>query len=309
MQKAHHPGQGHHFQETGECAGAWIDHSNRTCTHADMADSTAVLDVVEVFESAYLAELASGEAYCKGDTPGNRFRVLYVTTKDRSNRYATLLTKLREKSELADYYLWKSAKQTGGSRHLRFACTAAGNIDIANVTLPNSADDSWEQTKAALRTEGYNNGNRKYIAFLDWRECCDANGNRTDVGGRSEIKDNDMKGQDNPNNDGNRISGVYLPAAKDGEASVMLHEAAHNLGGVQKSAPRHDGQNTYHPRDERDRLAYGGNTYVAEACENSTLEFRLDCNDNDYFNTSPPNGSYLDGHWNAARNRFLVGGG
>lgn len=319
-QRHAHPGGGHAFHESGPCEGAWASpETPGVCVHADFVDpevSNLGADAIETFSTNYQNELL-GPDYCSGPTPGNRFRVLYVTTGDRSNRYSTVKDTLQEKMELADYYLYESARQTGGTRHLRYVCdtsvlvtplTAEDRIVIDNVTLPNSADDSYDDTKRALRNAGYNNSNRKYIAFVDWKECCNADGSRKDnVGGRAEIWADDRFGQDNPNNNGNMIGVMYLRACTNCEASIALHEMVHNLGGVQKTAPRHDGQNTFHPRDEYDRMAYGGNTWVR--CTDTAQEYRLDCADDDYFHTSPSSSSYLGTKWNVARNRFLVGGG
>lgn len=93
------------------------------------------------------------------------------------------------------------------------------------------------------------------------------------------------------------------------QPKTAMHELGHVMGAVQKSAPRHDGQNPWHPRDEHDRMAYGSNTFVASGCTDSTLERRFDCNKNDYFDLNPGAGTYLSTHWDIAANKFLVGGG
>ena len=124
----------------------------------------------------------------------------------------------------------------------------------------------------------------------------------TSAAGAQFFNDN-SPGEGNFNNNGNQFSVVYLRATCDTWASTALHELAHNLGGVLTDAPRHDGQNLYHPRDEFDVLAYGNNTF--KACGDKDQNHLLDCGNNDYFNTSPANGSFLDTHWNTARNNFL----
>ena len=54
--------------------------------------------------------------------------------------------------------------------------------------------------------------------------------------------------------------------------------------------------------------ADGGGHAMVQVCP-SAQEYLLDCNTDDYFSTFPDPGSYLDGHWNSADSRFLVGGG
>lgn len=309
------PGHGHSFAESGACAGSWRDEQTGTCVHADVSSGLDSLldDGTETYDLLYTADITNGEAYCKGDSPGNRVRVLYVTTPAREDRYSTLVGTLRGKAERADYWIWKSARETGGSRHVRYVCQSDNKtIDITKVVLDNAADNSWSNTKTYLRNAGYNLSYRKYVAFVDWKECCNADGTRKDnICGRGEIYDNDSAAQSNPNNGGNMIAGIYLRAANCVNAwgKTTMHEIGHVLGAVQKSAPRHDGQNTFHPRDEYDRMAYGSNTFIATGCGDTMLDKRFDCNDNDYFHTSPASGTYLSNYWNSARNKFLVGGG
>ena len=87
-----------------------------------------------------------------------------------------------------------------------------------------------------------------------------------------------------------------------------MHESGHTLGAVQPTAPRYDSQNPFHTRDEYDRMSYGVNTYVSSACNDTTLEKRYDCNQNDYFHTNPSPSEYLGNAWNTADNKFLVKG-
>jgi hypothetical protein len=91
----------------------------------------------------------------------------------------------------------------------------------------------------------------------------------------------------------------------------MLHEITHTLGAVQDTAPHASGAS--HCWDEHDVMCYddagpyfrdgGGNGDLQTLC-NQTLQ-AYDCDEDDYFNYSPPAGSYLATHWNAARSTFM----
>lgn len=311
-QRHAHPGHGHEWDER---CGGWKDQHHGTCVHADvledpvLSDSTFA-DGTETPETTYTSSAATtGTGRCSGPSSYEKFHVLYVTTNSREDRYSSLASTLREKVQKADYYIWKSAEQTGGKRHVRFVCNSSNEITITKVVLSYSAGDSWADTKQALRNNTYNQSDRKYLAFLDWKERDPKTDTRSDgVCGRGEIFGHDIAGQTNDNNRGNMIAGVYLKAeyCLNVWGKTAMHEIGHTLGGVQPSAPRHDGQNYWHPRDEHDRMAYGNNTYIASGCGDSDLDKRFDCNDNDYFNTSPSAGTYLADFWNIARNQYLT---
>ena len=287
--------------------------SNGSCVHADEATSGGleVDDDVDAYDATYALELLAegGPKYCN-DTSTYKTRVLYVLTQAQvtlgEDHYDALREALRTKAERTTYWVWKSAKDTGGSRHVRYVCNDDDAVLIDRLILPNSADASWSATKSAMRAAGYNNTDRKYLAFIDWRERDTATGQRSDsTCGRGEVYGDDSVGQSNSNNSGNMIGGVYLRAAIcQAWAKTAMHELGHILGGVQHSAPNSDGG--YHVTDDWDRLG-GGNTTLV--CPDVTQDKRYDCQDNDYFNTSPPLTSYLTTHWNLARSRFLVGGG
>jgi hypothetical protein len=104
---------------------------------------------------------------------------------------------------------------------------------------------------------------------------------------------------------------------------VALHEVSHTLGAVQQSAPNSSGTTAGgapagHCADEWDLMCYsdGGSVppFVDSNCDGAATlppdpygpDFEAwDCNKDDYFNTAPAGGSYLDTHWNLADSTFV----
>lgn len=302
------PGGDYVYEESGECAGSWattdgteLAESNVSCVHADAGvEGGGLIDDLSPYDSDYVAELGANPAYCSSG--GNRISVIYATTNDGPDRYAALKPTLKDRSERADYFLFKSAKLTNGNRHFRFVCTS-GSITITKAVLANTADDTYDLTIERLRASGFNDPTRKYLVFADWKEPGQV-GNS--ICGRANVFSDDRAAQTNDNNKGNMHAVVYLKASFCTEqyAQSALHELGHSLGGVQQSAPHYDDDNKWHPSDEYDVMAYGASTTVV--CDTFFKNSRYDCNDNDYFDTHPSLTEYLSSHWNIADNKFLV---
>jgi hypothetical protein len=78
----------------------------------------------------------------------------------------------------------------------------------------------------------------------------------------------------------------------------------HMLGGVQNNAP-HSTQ-AGHCNDERDVMCYSdGGPAASMQAVCADLADLFDCRNDDYFNTHPAAGSYLDRNWNTADSSFL----
>jgi hypothetical protein len=242
---------------------------------------------------------------CIGDgSSGNRVQVIYAHPADRPNRFADLQSLIQTWAAQASSVFADSAAQTGGSRLIRFVTLPSPDCElaIANVTLSSSADDSFDNTIDELHAAGYNRSDRKYMVYMDANVLC----------GIGQLYPDDQPGSGNANNVQPGVPGSIgrTDAACWGQLSgyhsAEAHELVHNLGGVQLSAPNTSGG--YHCVDEYDTECYSDEPYFPsmELLCPSAAEKLLDCNDDDYFNTSPPAGSYLATHWNVANSLFLT---
>lgn len=253
------------------------------------------------------AEVASPAVTCEGDgSSGYRVQGMYVVEAGRTNRFAALQDSLRLWAAGVDDVVNRSAALTGGVRNVRFVTDTAGSTctaRILNVTVPAGAMTSFNATISAVQALGYTDPSRKYLMWTDASVLC----------GVASMYPNDTDGQGNPNN------GSYPQYARvdsgcwgfgDGAAqhSVEAHEVLHTLGGVFSTAPH--GTRAGHCWDESDTMCYadGGGFAMQQVCP-AQREYLLDCGNDDYFSTYPDPGGWLDGHWNAADSRFLVGGG
>lgn len=310
------PGEDFVFRLTGACAGVWQSLLNGACVHADFASSSGdsgFTDGNETYDPQYQEEIATGPgklpAYCAASSGDPSWRVIYAYDRGRESRYLELRSQLRDATERADYWIWRSAKLTGGSAHLRLTCADDGAIQTSSEDLAGSNAYSFGDIIKALRNRGFNDRTRKYLVYADVTIA--------GVCGNGEVHadDNRLKAE-NRNNSGNQYAAVYLRTSgcEDQRALIAMHEVAHAMGAVQKSAPNHNDPNslnqgsTWHTRDQYDRMSYGPNLIYPAACADVALEKRYDCRGDDYFHTDPASGSYLRNKWNTARNDFLKGG-
>ncbi len=268
----------------------------------DGAAEAAVEAADDLGAPGVLDEAAVATVPCDGDgTSGYRVQAMYVVEVGKPNRYADLLPSLRTWAAGAGTVVNRSAALTGGVRDVRFvheAGTGACSPVVLNVTVPAGSLADFGKTIGAVQAQGYTSPARKYLMWADANVLCGIANKYTD----------DQPGQGNANN------GYYPQYARvdagcwGGTYSVEAHELVHNLGGVQRTAPH--ASVAGHCKDESDRMCYvdGAGVVMTQVCppENEAL---LDCGGDDYFSTYPSAGSYLDGRWNSADSRFLVGGG
>lgn len=282
--------------------------STRELRARDGAGERAYAAAQELGVAAPTTVAASSPAVtCEGDGSGGyRVQAMYVVEAGRSNRYAALESSIQLWAAGVDDVVNRSAALTGGVRNVRYV-TESGDggcvAKVLNVTVPAGATSSFNATISAVQALGYTDPTRKYLMWTDATVLC----------GVASLYPNDGESQANPNN------GSYAQYARidagcwgfgDGarDHSVEAHELLHTIGGVQSSAPH--STKVGHCWDESDTMCYadGGSYPMRQVCA-AEMEYFFDCGSDDYFSTYPDPGSYLDGHWNAADSRFLVGGG
>ncbi|KUJ68556.1 hypothetical protein ACZ90_18335 [Streptomyces albus subsp. albus] len=240
---------------------------------------------------------AGSKVVCEGDgSSGNRVQVLYVHAPG-NDRFAQYVASFKKWAAESDLIYEESAKETGGNRRIRFVtepdCTAA----VLDVEVAPSALGEFGSTNNALAAKGFNRRDRKYMIFADSNVYC----------GIGSFNGDERPGQENLSNFGPSYgrtdSGCW-------GGSTPAHELGHNLGAVNNSAPHTSGGG--HCVDEWDIMCYSDSPNYPKMqilCPERTGDERLDCHHDDYYNTAPKPGSYLDTHWNVADNRFLIANG
>lgn len=274
------------------------------CTHGpDRGDLGATADSLAP-ESGPTPERALA---CIGNgTSGARVQAVYARPAGRPDRYGALRPSLEAAAAEVEHLVDRSAAQTRGERHVRWATTtrpgtAGCELDIARVSVAADAGSNFGGLVRALDTAGLDRHDRKYLVWVDTAT--------TTCSGIATHLDDDRPGQNNYNN-----TSVGYARVDDSclarRGAVETHELMHLLGAVQRSAPNVSPEG--HCRDEWDLLCYdedgSGPFRTTVRCPTTANDRRLDCRHDDYFSTAPPPGSYLATHWNAADSRYLEDG-
>ncbi|NYG56481.1 hypothetical protein [Nocardioides perillae] len=255
------------------------------------------------------AAVSSPEVACDGDgSAGYRTQAMYVVESDDPNRYADLVASMRVWAAGVDDVVNRSAALTGGVRRVRYVSepgTTEGTCvpSVLNVTVPPGSLSSFGSAISAVQAQGHTAPSRKYLVWTDASVLC----------GVASMYLGDREDQANPNNGAYpqyaRVdSGCWGLGSLAGQHSVEAHELVHTLGAVSSAAP--NGTAAGHCTDEHDTMCYadGAGVTMRFVCP-AASGYLLDCGGDDYFSTFPDPGGWLDGHWNAADSRFLVGGG
>lgn len=257
------------------------------------ADATAAV-IPDASPDPTAFRLAASGVACDGDgRAGQRVQVIYAFEKGTPSRYDAYLPSFRTWAAGVDAIYDASARETGGSRHVRFVTTPACEVDVAEVELPVGGLSTFDKTVTALRVLGFVRTDRKYMIFSEATVYCGiatfAADERPDPGNRS-----------------NRGPAYGRIDAGCWSAAVAAHELAHNLGAVNNGAPH--SSRAGHCTDEYDLMCYRDASAHATRvlCPDRTNDQRLDCNHDDYYSTAVSPGSYLASHWNVAQSQFLL---
>lgn len=234
---------------------------------------------------------------CDGDgSTGNRVQVVYAHGPG-NDRYGEYLASFRKWAADADTIYFASAQETGGVRHIRYVTGADCTPSVLNVEVANSALAEFGALNSALAAKGFDRRDRKYMIFADAKVYC----------GIGTFNGDERPGAANLSNFGPSYGRTD---AGCWSGSTAAHELGHNLGAVNNSAP--NSSRGAHCTDEWDVMCYSDTPYyptMRNVCTERNHDERLDCNHDDYYNTSPRAGSYLTTHWNVANNQFLMTGG
>lgn len=241
---------------------------------------------------------------CDGDgSTGYRVQAMYVVTADKANRYSALQDQIKQWAGGVNTVFKLSAAKTGGVREVRYVTASNGDgtcsPTVLNVTVPAGSFTSFNATIAAVQALGFTSPTRKYLMWVDGVGQC----------GIAQMYPGSGAGQDNYNN-GYAAQYARIDTACWGRSdhSTEAHELSHMLGSVQGDSPHATAAG--HCFDESDLMCYadGGGKAMQQVCA-LDQEPLFDCNNDDYYSTYPPAGSYLATHWNTANSRFLIGGG
>lgn len=189
----------------------------------------------------------------------------------------------------------RAAVESGGKHaDYRVRCDADGRVLVSSFV--NRGGPSFAEVVDAARRAGATDPGADYTIFYD---------DATPEGcGVASYTSDERPSADNRNNSG----GGYAVAYSDcWDAATVMHENGHNQGAVQHDSPHSTGDGG-HCTDEADVMCYsdGGShdTGTIRRCDGGE---RFDCGYDDYFDTAPEPGEYLETHWNlgSAANRFV----
>jgi hypothetical protein len=280
---------------SGPCKGMFeVRNVPGACTHGPDAPLPG-LDVKRRVPPAPKAtDLRTKSVICDGDgKSGNRVEVLYVRGSGKASRYNEYLASFQGWASEVDGIFDASARKTGGTRHVRYVTDSGCNVTVTQVVIADSRLADFGESVNAIKEQGYDRTDRKYLMFVDTDALC----------GVAFVFPDSRPGQNNINNSGPSFARVDNGCWTPGPAA---HELTHALGSVNSDSPNHTDYG--HCTDDYDLMCYqdGPGTVMRIICPDRAQDNLLDCNNDDYFSTNPNRGSYLDTHWNTANNRFLI---
>ena len=228
---------------------------------------------------------------------GPRAHVYYAYPAGRANRLTAERAELRDLIAQTDALYQLSARDTGGTRHVRWLMDSRCHLVITPIAVSGIGNmtAAFSAVAASHSLGRYDHA----VILLDWSLSFG-------VCGYGSLRTDSTAGATNMNN---RYQGTAeIGNGRCRNATSVAHELGHTIGAVQPTAPHHSYQ--AHCYDGlADVMCYDDGTLpaplTAAQCPADQLS-TLDCGHDDYFNTNPARGSYLATHWNVARSALLA---
>lgn len=224
-------------------------------------------------------------------------QVLYARPTGSPDRLAEFRPQLQAAVRRMNAVLDAESLDSGGpDADYRVRCDAAGQVAVDGIA---SSGYSFSEVVSAARAAGYDSTQTEYLVFYD--------GLAGGACGIGTYRSDERLSADNLNNRGGGY-GVVYSGCWFGE--TPMHESAHTMGAVQYSSPNSTGSGG-HCIDEVDVMCYspdGGDLNQSGVTVNCIGATRFDCGHDDYFDSAPEPGEYLESHWNLGSplNRFLT---
>lgn len=231
--------------------------------------------------------------------------LVYSYPADRVNRSETIRPLLIQEAYRASAFVDSESRSVNAARgfELVFECDSSGVPVVRVAQLPtSSASDTFSSVVADLKAQGFGPRNERsasdrHLVFHDGTVASGA-------AGTGHLFRDNRASADNASNNGGMFA-VEFAWSGTPHWAVLLHEAGHNMGAVQASAPH--ATQYGHCNDGSDVMCYADGSsdsaYSSSVCATEVF----DCRRNDYFHPSPPAGSYLATHWNVAHVNNMYG--
>lgn len=285
-----------HVDDPSDVLAAEPAPSDSAIAYADGATALAVPG------SALSRGSTAGRLVCDRTSAGRRVQVLYAHLPGQNNFSGVRADLVQYVARMQTQYDASSsahgATRVRVPRLLANATATSCELPITPVAISPVGHLDPARLFDELFLRGYDDPNRAYLVFVEEGPAC---------GAGTIIVDDDADPRRNENNA--RRAPAFSRIDEPCWGLVEAHELGHNLGAVQPSSPH--GTEAGHCTDGRDAMCYRdgsatGERYEQSSCPDAVWAYLLDCNGDDYFNPVPRPGSYLDRHWNAVDNDWLM---
>lgn len=235
-----------------------------------------------------------------------KVKVVYAYPSDRSGRLAQVGGELQQAVKLGAQAILDASGGTKTIRYDRNSACGSQYLDIQQVQLAAtrvellSAEQPAMMVRNLLSRAGVHNYYNNFLVFVD----------RSAFGQASLLYEDARPGPENSANTGGRVAAVFNDNAgtsffDDGpgpqSAGLALNGLLRTMGAMQAGAPHYTGLS--HCSDGWEVLCDGSST---PSCpQDAGWQLRVDCGGDDYFNPTPPAGSWLASHWNLYHSWFL----